>query len=164
MKKSEIKTYIVKVCCLEKECFNVFKVIGTELMVKKYLAKKVRDAVAADEAHFSKGSTFSRDITVDKDGVINGYAKFSYYHITYTASPEMEPINLCDSFILKNISEDFVRVTCYGKTKEMLRPQAITFYGNAVEATRMNNSSECGRYKTILCGLYEGKKEVSDED
>ncbi len=163
MKKSEIKTYIVGICSSEANSVNLSRVIGTEKMVKHYIAKLVRDDISDYETNFAEGTTDANDVTVDESGVLNGYLHFSDYHITYTASPEKEPINLCNISTLTKISEDIVRITCYGKTKVMSRNDAIRLYSVAA-ASCDPGSSECGRYKNILCGLYEGKKEVSDED
>lgn len=58
------------------------------------------------------------------------------------------------------MKNNMVKVTCYGRTKEMKRNDAIKLYKEGVECC---DGSEKERYMNILIGLMDGKAEVSDE-
>ncbi len=53
-----------------------------------------------------------------------------------------------------------VKITCYGKTEEMTRTEAIEKY---LEAVQGSEGAERDRYLQIYWQLQEGKMEVSDE-
>lgn len=55
---------------------------------------------------------------------------------------------------------DKVKVTCYGKTEELTRSDAIAKYG---EAILWSDGSERERYANIVGGLLAGLNEVCDE-
>ena len=55
---------------------------------------------------------------------------------------------------------DMVNVTCYGKTEQMERRYAISFYREGYYACE---GSEQDRYSSILFGLEHGFKDVNDD-
>lgn len=57
--------------------------------------------------------------------------------------------------------KDIVTITCYNKTTQMVRKDAIKQYTSYAQ---QNEGSEQMRYMTILMGLHEGKLVVSDHD
>ena len=64
---------------------------------------------------------------------------------------------------MKNLTKkqlnEYVKVTCYNKTKKMKRNKAIEFYE---EGVCCSEGSEQERYVNILMQLYEGEKECTD--
>lgn len=60
----------------------------------------------------------------------------------------------------RDISNDIVAVTCYGKTEKMRRQDALDFYFDAMYATE---GAEHERYETIYFQLLGGEMEASDK-
>lgn len=56
-----------------------------------------------------------------------------------------------------------VKVICYGKEEQWnSREEAIAYYQRAILGCDPQ-SSECGRYVSIMCGLVSGLSVASDE-
>ena len=70
------------------------RVYGNKHQVKKYLASLVREGKEANIDCFEYGDTTIKDIKERIDGVLYAGSTFSYYHNDYTATPEMEVVNL----------------------------------------------------------------------
>lgn len=56
--------------------------------------------------------------------------------------------------------KDIVNITCYNKTEQMARTDAIAKY---TEAMAWSDGSEMQRYATILNGLFSGLTNIRDE-
>ena len=58
------------------------------------------------------------------------------------------------------MSKDMVTITCYGKTEQMSRKDAI---GKYLECIAWSEGSERDRYTNIYLGLISGETNVCDE-
>lgn len=56
--------------------------------------------------------------------------------------------------------KDMVSITCYGKTEEKERKEAVKFYTDCAEHSE---GSERDRYTTILAGLHDNKRVIFDD-
>lgn len=56
---------------------------------------------------------------------------------------------------------DIVTITCYDKTKTMMRHEAIAFYKDCILAS---DGQKRHRYENIYMGLIQGDDHVSDQD
>jgi hypothetical protein len=65
--------------------------------------------------------------------------------------------------LTKSQMNETVKVTCYGKTKEYKRSDAIKFFREGIIACDPD-SSECDRYENIYCQLMAGSIHASDEN
>ena len=73
--------------------------------------------------------------------------------------PDRQGLSYKENVMANN--NDIVNITCYRKTEQMSRDDAILYYS---EAESMTDGHERQRYANILRGLRAGLTDVTDED
>lgn len=71
-----------------------YRVSGTKEKVKKQLVKEIIKDQANDPGEWVNGTTNIYEITEEKSGRLYGYGCYAYYHLDYTATPEMDVVAL----------------------------------------------------------------------
>lgn len=87
------KNWIIGVCCSDGNGVHLEFKKGTELQIKKYLVRLVKEDRKnnPDEFDIDQSTTSVEEIRVE-DNALLGYALFSDYHIDYTAMQESDLI------------------------------------------------------------------------